>query len=659
MATASRRTADRRGRDPASPAAQRARSLRVPRLLALLLLGLATATATLMLRQVGALVPLARAEADLGAAARRHALGPPAPDVLVVAVGEADIRRHGWPLSDALFAELLERLAAQQPVAIGVDIYRDTPVAPGTEALTAVLAAHPEIIWVTKFGENGVEPPAPLRDTDRRGFADLIVDADGVVRRAPLFLDDGEIFDTSFALVLAARLLAQHGVALEASAQNPEYLAIGPTTLPPLRAGEGPFHGVDDRGYQLALDYARGPVPAQAVPLATVLDGALDPALVRGRLVLVGTRAETVRDDFIAPLSDGATTLTKGVDLHAAVIDQLLRHGLDGQPPLRDLGIPANTAWIVAAALAGAVIGGLARGPLAVAGGLVLLLGAQVAMAWVGALAWLWTPAAPGALAGSGALALGALYAGWRERADRAALMGMFSRHVAGPVAERLWRERHSYSDGAVPRPQTMTVTVLFADIADFTPTAERLDDAALMAWLNARLTAMAEAAMAEGGYVDKFVGDAAMVVFGAPNPRGTEAEVTADARAAARAALGIRTRIAALDRTDTGLPPTRVRIGIHTGPVTAGVIGAGARLEYTIIGDTVNVAARLERVAVPEPGHGCGIAVSEATGTRLGADFRTRPLGQVALKGKSAPMSAFALVGIVEEDTAWLHAEP
>ena len=231
--------------------------------------------------------------------------------------------------------------------------------------------------------------------------------------------------------------------------------------------------------------------------------------------------------------------------------------------------------------------------------------------------------------------------------------MALFSRHLAPAVAERIWQQRAAFLDGGVPRPQVLTATVLFADIRGFTGIVERYDQSVVIAWLNAYLDAAAQAVAAEGGIVDKFVGDAVMAVFGAPVPRTADAEVQADAQAAARAALQIRARLDTLNRdwTACGWPTAAVRIGLHTGTVTAGSLGRGDRLEYTVIGDTVNVAARLEQAAtraLPEDGSAgaCAIALSAATRAHLGKGFATRSLGSVALKGKRQPTPAYALDG-------------
>ncbi|HEX5816615.1 MAG TPA: CHASE2 domain-containing protein, partial [Methylomirabilota bacterium] len=132
---------------------------------------------------------------------------PPADQrIVLVTVTERDIpAQGGWPLSDGVLARAIDLIARQEPRAIGLDMYRDVPVPPGTDALNAVLTHDRRVVAVTKFGEgasSGVRPPPVLAGTDQVGFNDILVDPGGVVRRALLFLDDGANVLSSFALQL-------------------------------------------------------------------------------------------------------------------------------------------------------------------------------------------------------------------------------------------------------------------------------------------------------------------------------------------------------------------------------------------------------------------------------------------------------------------------
>jgi adenylate cyclase len=180
---------------------------------------------------------------------------------------------------------------------------------------------------------------------------------------------------------------------------------------------------------------------------------------------------------------------------------------------------------------------------------------------------------------------------------------------------------------------------VLFADIRDFTGLAERLAPERLVRLLNRYFTAMTEVVQAEDGMVDKFLGDGLLAVFGAPLPQPDHA-----ARAC-RAALAMQAAVEALNRewAAEGLPEIRVGVGVNTGRMVIGNMGSEQRFDYTVVGDEVNVAARLEAASKEA---GAPILVSAATLAAAGPGFRARRLPDVALRGHSAQVHVFALEG-------------
>ncbi|HEY8378228.1 MAG TPA: adenylate/guanylate cyclase domain-containing protein [Nannocystis sp.] len=186
---------------------------------------------------------------------------------------------------------------------------------------------------------------------------------------------------------------------------------------------------------------------------------------------------------------------------------------------------------------------------------------------------------------------------------------------------------------------ELVTATILMADIRGFTPLAEKLPPKLVVRILNRYFTEMVEECMEHGGLIDKFIGDAILVVFGAPVRLPPEAS----ARAAARAALGMRRRLARLNDAlqAEGHTPLRIGIGIHTGEAIAGNIGAPQRLDYTLIGDSVNTASRIESACKEV---GCDLLVSEDTRNLLGDDAIVGEPVTVQLKGKSRPAAVFPL---------------
>ena len=191
---------------------------------------------------------------------------------------------------------------------------------------------------------------------------------------------------------------------------------------------------------------------------------------------------------------------------------------------------------------------------------------------------------------------------------------------------------------------ELLDITVLMTDIRDFTPMTENLPPAKLVKLLNRYFTTMVEECVEQGGMVDKFIGDAIMVVFGAPVRLAPEES----ALRAVRAAIGMRRRLIALNKelVAEGMAPLRTGIGIHTGEAIAGNIGAPQRLDYTVIGDSVNVCARIESTCKML---GQEILISEVTRGLLGDRAIVSEPYDIQLKGKSQSTRILALLDLDE----------
>jgi len=238
------------------------------------------------------------------------------------------------------------------------------------------------------------------------------------------------------------------------------------------------------------------------------------------------------------------------------------------------------------------------------------------------------------------------------ERNQKKQLMQIFSCHVSDQVAEEMWRERAQFLNGSRPKPQQLTATVMFTDISGFTSISERLDPQVLFDWLNEYMEAMTKIVSEHRGMVNKYLGDALMVVFGTPVPRTTEEEIALDATRAADCALAMDEALKTLNSSfaKRGWPIIGARIGIFTGALAAGTLGSSQRMEYTVIGDAVNSAARLEQLrdvpAAEVPGSACRILIGESTFQHLGGRYKTRAIPSVLLKGKAESVSIHALEG-------------
>jgi len=190
---------------------------------------------------------------------------------------------------------------------------------------------------------------------------------------------------------------------------------------------------------------------------------------------------------------------------------------------------------------------------------------------------------------------------------------------------------------------ESLEVTILFTDIRSFTTISEKMDPQQLVGLLNEYFTEMVGIVMQEDGVVDKYIGDAIMAVFGAPVPKPD------DAVNAVRAAVRMRRALAELnDRLAArGKPTLRTGIGIHTGVVVAGNIGSEKRMEYTVIGDAVNLASRLE-TSTKELG--VNVLISEDTYLRTKDVIDVRPVREITVKGRNAPVMTYEVLGLKGE---------
>ena len=228
------------------------------------------------------------------------------------------------------------------------------------------------------------------------------------------------------------------------------------------------------------------------------------------------------------------------------------------------------------------------------------------------------------------AAAMNSMSAGLAERDQ---VRDLLDKNVSPEVAAQLMR------DGAALGGEEREVTILFADLRGFTTLSEKLPPPELLALLNRYLDRMSAAIEGEGGVIDKFIGDAIMALFGAPVSQGDAADrALAAALAMERALATLNAEFAA-----EGRPPLAIGVGVNTARVVAGNIGSHRRLNYSVIGDGVNVAARLQSLT-RTPEYRTNIITSAATLAAARRPYRTRPLGQVTVKGRTEPVAIHAV---------------
>lgn len=314
---------------------------------------------------------------------------PPDPRLLLVEITEADLQQLNRPTpSDADVAQVIATLQQYDPAVIGLDLYRDLPQQPGQEVLLKELQA-PNTVAILNLGSNATPqiPPPPTVDPERVGFNDFPIDPDGRVRRNLMFATVNNQTFHSFSMRVALRYLTARGITVGHSSMNPEYIEIGNTSFPYLQPNDGGYRNADTAGYQILLDY-RAQQVTQTVAFTSVLNGQIDPELVRGRAVLIGTTAPSSRDLFITPFSTGRqqTFEMAGVVVHAQMVSQLISAALGERSLFWFWAEWLEVIWIVGWAIAGGVVVWFIRHPL-----LLVINGVTVFLVLAGASLFIFT----------------------------------------------------------------------------------------------------------------------------------------------------------------------------------------------------------------------------------------------------------------------------
>jgi len=274
------------------------------------------------------------------------------PRIVIVTISESDITHVGqWPIPDHVLAELLKKIKGEQPRAIGLDIYRDLPVKPGHQALVKVFESTPNLFGVEKLVGDSVAPPPTLSKLGQVSMADLVLDADGKVRRALVSVkpEDGK---TRFSLgtTLALTYLKTEGVIPEVINATKKHLRLGKALFVPLRSNDGGYVKADVGGYQILLNFRGSLEQFHTISLREVLENQVPPNLMRDRIVLIGSIGQSTNDYYHTPYSSsffGSPRGMAGVVIHANLSSQMLSAALEGRPLIKVWTQPGEWLWIV------------------------------------------------------------------------------------------------------------------------------------------------------------------------------------------------------------------------------------------------------------------------------------------------------------------------
>ncbi len=613
--------------------------------------------------------------------------------VVIVDIDEASLKEIGqWPWPRTVVADLVNRLNALGAVVIGFDVVFPEPdrMSPAVAAesfrgldaetreklaalpsndevlaqaikqarvvvgqagsATAAPRSQAEMALQTGFAVMGSDPAplllkfagllrnvAPIEDAAAgRGLFSINPERDGIVRRVPVVMMAQDVLVPSLSAEIL-RVAARSGAILvrtdEAGVQsvavsNPDGV-LGETRQ---------FVMPTDRNGQFWVHFNKHD-PARYVSAADVLHGRVDPDRMRGRLVLIGTSAIGLLDTKTTPVEPAMP----GVEVHAQILESVLTKALLTHP---NYAIGAELLLAVVLGLAIIIAAPMLPASIVVALG-VLLIGGLVALSWYffAARSLLIDFTYP--LFSCWLIYLVLTFVNYfREQKQRQQIRSAFGFYLSPQLVEQLAKSPEKLVLGGEER----RMTVLFSDVRGFTTISEHYKDdpQGLTHLMNRFLTPMTNAIIERKGTIDKYIGDAIMAFWNAPLD---DAEHEANA---CEAALEMLARAEALnaefkreaDANGGVYMPLRIGIGLNTGPCVVGNMGSDFRFNYSVLGDTVNVASRLESRTKD---YRLSMVIGSRTAERARDKFATMEIDLIQVKGKKQPEAVFTVIGRAE----------
>ncbi len=456
------------------------------------------------------------------------------------------------------------------------------------------------------------------------------LDPDGLYRRAGLFsLFDGTVLPT---LGFAAYLAGQPEIAARIEDQT---LFLGHAAVPLDRWGRVLLRFRGPSGTHRT--YSAAAVIQSELRLQAGGAPSIDPAIFRDAFVFFGFSAPGLKDLRPTPVEGNYP----GVEIHATLLDNLLERDV-----LSDAPFLPTAALTVLLALAGAAATLYTRKAWHSAAAFAVLLPVPWAVGlWAYGAGW-WWPVMPGEAGAALALVGGVIVSYATEGRQKRFIKSAFKQYLGETVIDQIIADPSKLALGG----ERKELTMFFSDLEKFSSFSEKLEPSQLIELLNVYLTDIGRVLMEEGGYIDKYIGDAIVAFWNAPLPQADHAARAI--RAALRCQQVLRERQDALSAKAAGMP-VRMRIGLNTGDVVIGNMGSRERFNYTMLGDAANLASRLEGA---NKAFGTFILASESTWRAAGDAVFGRELGALRVVGRGAPVRVYEPLALRREDLpAWL----
>ncbi|MBD2448124.1 adenylate/guanylate cyclase domain-containing protein [Nostoc sp. FACHB-152] len=566
--------------------------------------------------------------------------------IIIVEVTESDLQKYGFPLSDKLITKLLEKIKAQQPQAIGLDIYRDLPVGEETAKLNKLFVSTPNLVGIQKVGIPSVAPPAKLKQLGQVAANDILLDADGKLRRGLLSLPDkkGEEILT-LGMNLAIQYLQNQGINPEITPDN--RIKLGKTIFNKLQKNDGIYINLDTGGYQVLLKSYRPAGSFNKVSVQQVLEDKISQSLFKNRIILIGSTAESLGDFIPTPYS--TLQQTPGVEVHAQLTSAIITQVLDKPLVIQVWNDKWEYLWICSWGFIGAVLVWRKRNHQVrsfldrVKVFISLLIAANILIlsAYLAFLNHYYIPLIPAIIAflSSAIAVMGYLS---QTAADMRKTLG---RYLTDDVVTSLLEN----PEGLNLVGEKRKVTTLISDIRGFTSLSEKLPPEEVVKFLNLYLSVMNKIIKKYGGTINDIMGDGLVIFFGAPIQKLDDTERAVACAVAMQQAMETVNQ----KNRELNLPQLQMGIGINTGEVVVGNIGSEEHIKYTAIGSHVNLASRIESCTT-----GGQILISETTYNEISDIIKFKGKIETFMKGFDSAVTLYDVEGITGNFNLFLLEE-
>ena len=325
--------------------------------------------------------------------------------IVLIGINEQDIKKIGlYPIPDGEIAELIKKIQSYKPRIIGLDIFKNVPVKPGSKELRKVFKENKDVIGIEKVLEPGKIPPPPNLSTEQVGFVDIIPDRDGKYRRYLLWTPNPDNIKEdkfSFSLRLATAYLSAEDINLKEGISDPDAIRFGSKELPIFASNTGGYVKTDDGGIQILMNFRNGKDRFRVVSLHDIKNEKIKENVLRNKIVIIGMTAISTSDFFNTSAIDGLKLNGKisGVEYHAHASSQIINAVINGRPLLKSWSDNWEYIWIITWGFVPMIIGRLSQSVwknlLAVGASSICLIGVgYLFLVWWG---W-WIPVAPGLL---------------------------------------------------------------------------------------------------------------------------------------------------------------------------------------------------------------------------------------------------------------------